>query len=717
MAQNIVNEHALIISRELDIMRKHVSATIRLLDDGATVPFISRYRKEATGSLDEVQVRNIQLRHNALTELYKRRDYILAQLKKQKLLTPAFQEKIESTIDPVALEDIYLPFKPRRASRATTARERGLEPLAKILMAQTVDNPEQAAKRFVSLEVDSTNEALAGASDIIAEWVSESEKARNLVRSRFNRSAIITSKVVKGKEDEGKNYSNYFDHSEPLRSCTSHRYLGMRRGEAEGFLKVSIGIDDDEMIERLGRMFVRSTTPEPTARLIHGAVKDGYKRLMRPSIENEVASLVKDKSDTAAISMFSDNLRQLLMGSPLPRKKVMGIDPGFRTGCKVVCLDEHGDLLAHEVIYPNPPQNDVYAASDLLCSMVAHFRIEAIAVGNGTAGRETEHFLRNIRFPHPVQIFSVNESGASIYSASEAAREEFPDLDLTVRGAVSIGRRLMDPLAELVKIDPKSIGVGQYQHDVNQARLKEALDYTVESCVNTVGVNLNTSSPQLLSYVSGIGEQLARNIVEYRAEHGNFTSRMQLMDVPRMGEKSFRLCAGFLRIPDGPDSLDNTAVHPERYELLYRMAADAGVPLDKLINDRAKLHSIDLEQYVTKEVGMPTLTDIITELEKPARDPRLKEEERAFDPEVAGYNDLHIGKVLTGKVTNATSFGVFVDIGLKNNGLVHISQLTDRFVSSPFEVVEIGRFVNVKVIDVDAERGRVALTMKGVPQS
>ena len=696
-------------------MRKHVSATIRLLDDGATVPFIARYRKEATGSLDEVAVRNIQLRHDALTELYKRRDAILGSLKQQKVLTPELQARIEETVDPVVLEDIYLPFKPRRATRASVARSRGLEPLARMIMAQNSSStPVDMARRFVNDEVIDEEAAIAGASDIIAEWVSESEKARSLVRSRFNRNATISSRVVKGKEEEGKNFSNYFDFSEPLRMCNSHRYLGMRRGENEGFLKVAITIDDDEMVERLQRMFVKTGACGDSARIVAEAVRDGYRRLMRPSIENEIASSFKEKSDAVAIGMFADNVRQLLMAPPLPGKRVMGIDPGFRTGCKVVCLDSTGELLSHDVIYPNAPQNDPYGAADILCGMVAHFNIDAIAVGNGTASRETERFLRNVTFPRNVQIHVVSESGASIYSASECAREEFPDLDLTVRGAVSIGRRLLDPLAELVKIEPKSIGVGQYQHDVNQARLKDALDYTVESCVNTVGVNLNTASKELLSYVSGIGRQLAANIVEYRAENGNFASREQLLQVPRMGEKSYRLCAGFLRIPGAANRLDNTAVHPERYDLLRGIAADMGLTLEALVSDRAKIHSIDIDKYATKEAGVPTLTDIMVELDKPSRDPRIKEENVEFDSAVNELDDLHIGMELTGKVTNVTSFGVFVDIGLKHNGLVHISQLADRFISSPFDVVSIGEHVRVKVLDVDRQRSRVALTMKNL---
>ncbi len=714
---NTVNEHALIISGELDIMRKRVSATIRLLDDGATVPFIARYRKEATGGLDEVAIRNIQLRHDELTEIYKRRSYIISQLKAQGVLTPELRARIEETVDPLVLEDIYLPYKPRRATRAQAAREKGLEPLAKMIMAQNIDDPAQAACKFVNLEVTDTDEAVAGARDIIAEWVSEGEKARSLVRSRYNRSAVITSKVVSGKEDEGATYRSYFEFSEPLRQCSAHRYLAMRRGEEEGILKVSITIDDEEMAERLVRMFVRHGAPEASAKIVREAVHDGYRRLMRPSMENEAAAAAKQRADDASIQIFAESLRQLLMQAPLPGKRVMGIDPGHRSGCKIACLDAQGALLGYDVMYPLPPQGDVYGASDLLCDMVGHFAIDAIAVGNGTGGRECERFLHDIVFPRKVDIYSISEDGASIYSAGDLAREEFPDLDLTIRSAVSIGRRLIDPLAELVKVDPKSIGVGQYQHDVNQGRLKDALDYTVERCVNSVGVDLNTASAQLLRYVSGIGEKLSQNIVEYRNSNGPFTSRDQLLNVPRMGQKSYQQCAGFLRIPDAPNRLDNTPVHPERYELLQRIADDMGVTLDTLISDRGKLHSIDLEKYATKEAGIPTLTDIITELERPARDPRIHEEEKTvYDDSAKAFDDLYIGQVLTGKVTNITAFGVFVDIGLKNNGLIHISQMAEGFVSNPFEIVQIGSYIRVRIIDIDAQRGRVALTLKGVQQ-
>lgn len=582
----MANVHANVITAELGThLRKHVAACLRLLDEGATIPFIARYRKEATGGMDEVTVHAVQKRHQELSELDKRKEYILDVIRERGALTAELEERINETLDPVALEDIYLPYKPKRNTRAQAARALGLEPLAKIIMAQNSTDVEKQAKKFAK-EAGSISAALAGASDIIAEWVSESEKARNLVRSRYQRSAVINSKVIAGKEDEGKNYQNYFNFSEPLRTCNSHRYLAMRRGEEEEILKVSITIDDDEMIDRLSRMFVRSGASEECASLVRGAVKDGYRRLMRPSIENEVAAATKEKSDDAAIQMFADNVRQLLMAAPLGRKRVLAIDPGFRTGCKLVVLDEQGNLLQHDVIYPTPPANDFVGAADALCFYVDRYRIDAIAIGNGTAGRETERFIRDVMLPRKVQLFMVNENGASVYSASEVAREEFPNEDVTVRGAVSIGRRLIDPLAELVKIDPKSIGVGQYQHAVNQTKLKDSLDYVVESCVNTVGVNVNTASRQLLSYVSGIGPSLAANIVKYRAENGDFTSRDQLLQVPRMGEKAFQQCAGFLRIPGAPNPLDNTGVHPERYELVEQIAFDAKADVARLARDR-----------------------------------------------------------------------------------------------------------------------------------
>lgn len=715
----MVNHYSLIISGELNIMRKHISATLRMLDDGTTVPFIARYRKESTGSMDEVTLRKVQQRYDQLKDFFKRREFILDAIEKQGALTDELRARIEDTFDPIALEDIYMPYKPRRRTRAEAAREKGLEPLARMIMAQNIDDITKAAVKYVGKNgVENVADAVAGAADIISEWVSESEKARGIVRAKFGRSAQIFSKVVKGKEEEGANYQAYFDFKEPLRTCTSHRYLAMRRGEEEGILNVSIGIDDDEMVERLCRMFVKPEATEACVPIVRGAVKEGYRRLLRPSIETEISQQTKEKSDEAAIAVFTDNVRELLMAPPLGRKRIMAIDPGFKSGCKVVDLDERGNVMGHEVVYPNPPANDLYGAADTLCAMVAQDGIDAIALGNGTASRDTEKFLESVRFPRKVDVHLVSEQGASIYSASDVAREEFPDEDVTMRGAVSIGRRLLDPLAELVKIDPKSIGVGQYQHDVNQPRLRAALDATVESCVNAVGVNVNTASRQLLSYVSGIGPQLAANIVAYRDEHGDFTERTELLNVPRMGEKAFQQCAGFLRIPGGKNPLDNTGVHPERYALVEKIATESGADMKRLLTDRNFLHNIELDRFATKEAGMPTLTDIVTELEKPGRDPRGEVVDKPdFDAGVRRIDDLHIGQELTGKVNNITAFGVFVDLGLKENGLIHISQLSDDYIRSASEVVRMGQVVKVRVIDLDPSRGRIALTLKGVNQS
>lgn len=705
-----------IIAGEMSVLRKQVSATVKLLDDGATIPFISRYRKEATGGLDEVAIHNIQLRYEALSALMKRKEVILATIKEQEKLTPELQKKIEETLDPSVLEDLYLPYKPHRRTRAVMAAEKGLEPLARMIMAQNLDSVAKAAKKFVKGEVADEKEAVAGAQDIIAEWMSESEKARSIVRSRYQRNAVVSAKVVAGKETEGSNYKNYFDFSSPLRMVTSHRLLAVMRGESEGFLKMNVSIDDEEMIDRLSRLFVKPGASEEVAAIIKSTVKDSYRRLIRPSIETEVLALSKAKADDGAIAMFADNVRQLLLAPPLGHKRVLAIDPGFRTGCKVVCLDEQGNLLHTEVIYPNPPQNDFHGSAFKVSRLVESYRIDAIAVGNGTASRETENFLSSIRYPRKIQVFVISENGASVYSASKIARDEFPDYDVTVRGAVSIGRRLIDPLAELVKIEPKSIGVGQYQHDVDQTKLKEALNYTVESCVNSVGVNVNTASKELLSYVSGIGPSLASNIVAYRAEHGDFKRREDLLDVPRMGEKAYQQCAGFLRIPGGENILDNTAVHPERYELIGRIASDNRCTVDNLVKNPKLLNELDLTPYVDKNVGLPTLTDIVLELEKPGRDPRATVEVMEFDDKVRDIKDLSIGMELNGIVNNITAFGCFVDLGLHENGLVHISQLCDRFVSNPAEVVSLHQHVRVKVIDIDYERGRIALTMKGIPQ-
>lgn len=701
-----------VISEELNLAKKQVFATIKLLNEGATIPFISRYRKEATGSLDEVAIRNIQLRYQVLSELEKRKDYILETIETQGKLTPELRDKIMSTLDPAILEDMYLPYKPKRRTRAAIARERGLEPLAKIIMAQSSGDIEQQASKFICGDVTNSDEAIAGALDIIAEWVSENEKVRSIVRAKYLKTAIISSSVIKGKEEDAQNYKNYFDFSEPLKFCSSHRYLAMKRGEAEGFLKVSFSIEDADIIDRLNKYFVKSSSH--TIEYIHQAVKDGYRRLIKPSIETEISSLTKEKSDDIAISMFADNVRQLLFAPPLGHKRVMGIDPGYRTGCKVVCLDAQGNLLHNDVIYPCAPINDYKGAVRKISYLVEAYKIDAIAVGNGTAGRETEKFLSSLRYPHKVQVFVVNENGASIYSASKIARDEFPDKDVTVRGAVSIGRRLIDPLAELVKIDPKSIGVGQYQHDVDQVKLKDALDYTVSSCVNLVGVNVNTASRQLLAYVSGVGPQLAENIVEYRTEHGDFESRKALKNVPRMGDKAFQQCAGFLRIPNAVNILDNTAVHPESYSIVEYIAKDNNCTVEDIIKNKELLHSIDLKRYISDEIGLPTLTDIIAELEKPGRDPRSVAKVMEFDDRVKSIKDLSEGMILNGIVNNITAFGAFVDIGIKENGLVHISQLCDHYVSSPTEILKVHQHVKVKVIEIDYERNRIALTMKGL---
>lgn len=709
------NDLIAIISQELNLSPRQVTATVRLLSDGATIPFISRYRKEMTGSLDEVEIRKIQLRFDELTEIVKRKQYILETIEQQEKLTPELRAKIEETLDASVLEDLYMPYKPKRRTRASIAKERGLEPLAKIIMSQSSDINAQA-QRYVRDEVTTVDDAVSGASDIIAEWVSENENARSMVRRSYKRTAVIAAKVVKGKEDEAINYSNYFDFSEPLRQCSSHRYLAMRRAESEGLIKVSLSIDDDEMIPRLERMFIKPTATSRSREIIAAAIKDGYKRLIKPSIETEISADAKVDADSVAIGLFADNVRQLLFAPPLGSKRVMGIDPGYRTGCKVVCLDAQGNLLHNDVIYPCAPVNDFKGAARKVSYLVEAYKIDAIAVGNGTAGRETEKFLSSIRYPRSVQVYVVNENGASIYSASKIARDEFPDKDVTVRGAVSIGRRLLDPLAELVKIDPKSIGVGQYQHDVDQAKLKDALDYTVMSCVNTVGVNLNTASRQLLSYVSGIGSQLASNIIEYRATNGDFSSRKELMNVPRLGEKAFQQCAGFLRIPGADNILDNTAVHPESYALIEQIAKDNGCKVDRLVEDKTLLKNIDLQRYVSSEVGLPTLTDIIKELEKPGRDPRSEVEVMEFDERINNINDLQIGMELKGIINNITAFGVFVDIGIKENGLVHISQLCDRYISSPTDVVKVHQHVTVKVLDIDYQRRRISLTMRGVSQ-
>lgn len=702
------------ISALLNINIKYVDNTLELLDSGCTIPFISRYRKERTGGLDEVQIAQISELNERMKETVKRKETIIKTINEQGKLTPELEKRIDECWEPEILEDIYMPYKPKRRTRAQVARENGLEPLATIIMMQRDSAPETTARRFINENVKNEEEAIKGALDIIAENISEDERSRSLMRNAYRRWAIITSKVVKNKADsnEAAKYSDYFDFSEPLKRCSSHRLLAMRRGEKDGILRVSISADDEECVEKLKRLFVRGYGK--CSALVSEAVTDSFKRLLKPSIETEFATISKEKADSDAITVFAENLRQLLLAAPLGQKSVMGIDPGFRTGCKVVCLDEQGNLLHHEAIFPHPPQNEQIEASAQIKQMVKKYAIEAIAIGNGTASRETDRFIKTLAFERNIQIFTVSEDGASVYSASKTAREEFPDKDVTVRGAVSIGRRLMDPLAELVKIDPKSIGVGQYQHDVDQTKLKKSLDLTVESCVNSVGVNLNTASKHLLTYVSGLGPTLAQNIVDYRTANGAFSSRSQLLKVPRLGPSAFEQSAGFLRIPDAKNPLDNTAVHPESYNIVEQMAKDCGCSVIELIKDKDKRKSINLDKYVTETVGMPTLNDIMAELEKPGRDPREHLEEFEFDPNVNTIDDLVKGMVLPGIVTNITKFGAFVDIGVHQDGLVHISQLANRYISDPAQVVKLHQHVMVKVIDVDHRRNRISLSMKAV---
>ena len=703
------------ISGFLGIPERQISSTLHLLGEGATIPFISRYRKEATGGLDEVQIGDIQTRYEKLCELSKRKETVLSTIEEQGKLTPELKTRISACWNATELEDIYLPFKPKRKTRAEAARAKGLEPLALLLMMQKENNLAAKVRNFVKGEVKDEEDALKGARDILAEQISEDERSRNLMRNQFQRQAIIQSKVVKGKEAEeaSAKYRDYFDFCEPLKKCSSHRLLALRRGESEGVLKVTIFPEDEDMCnERLQRLFVRANNA--CAHQVEEAITDAYKRLLKPAIETEFAALSKEKADEEAIRVFAENLRQLLLAPPLGQKRVMGIDPGFRTGCKVVCLDAQGTLLHNEAIYPHPPKSEYAQAARKIVKLVEQYKIEAIAIGNGTASRETEQFVTSQRYDREVQVFVVSEDGASIYSASKTAREEFPDYDVTVRGAVSIGRRLMDPLAELVKIDAKSIGVGQYQHDVDQTKLKASLDQTVESCVNLVGVNVNTASKHLLTYVSGLGPTLAQNIVDYRTENGPFESRRQLLKVPRMGAKAYEQCAGFLRIPQAKNPLDNSAVHPESYPIVEQMAKDLNCTVADLIKDKELRSKIDLKKYVTDTVGLPTLTDILQELDKPGRDPRQKIQVFEFDKNVRTLDDLQEGMELPGIVTNITNFGCFVDIGIKENGLVHVSQLADRFVSNPADVVRIHQHIRVKVMSIDHERKRIQLTMKGL---
>ena len=713
----IMNIFSELVAKELNLNVKHVDNTISLLEQGATIPFISRYRKERTGSMTDEEITNVSELNEKFKSVAKRKETIVNAIENAGSLTDELKTRIDDCWDLAILEDIYLPYKPKRRTKAQVAKEKGLEPLADVIMAGHEQNPLKYAERFISDSVASAEEAIDGAKDIIAERISEDEKARFQLRNTFLRSAKITSKVIKSKKHlpEAQKFSNYFDYSEPLKTCSSHRLLAVRRGEMEGFLRVSIDVDyEEDCIGRLQRLYVRGTSP--SGRIVNEAAEDAFKRLIKPSIENEFASLSKQRADDEAIRVFADNLRQLLLAAPLGEKRVMGIDPGFRTGCKVVCVDEQGNLLHNETIYPHPPVSHRMQAKVHLEQLVTDYAIEAIAVGNGTAGRETMNFIKDLDIAESIKVFSVSEDGASIYSASKLAREEFPDKDVTVRGAVSIARRLMDPLAELVKIEPKSIGVGQYQHDVDQNKLKQSLDRTVEYCVNAVGVNLNTASAQLLTYVSGLGPTLAQNIVDYRTQNGLFTSRSGLKKVPRLGPATYEQCAGFLRIPNAKNPLDNTAVHPESYKIVEQMAKDLRTTVAKLVVDKDLQSKIDINSYVTEDVGLPTLTDIKNELEKPGRDPRCEIEEFEFDNRVNTIEDLQTGMVLPGIVTNVTNFGAFVDIGVHQDGLVHISQLSDRFVKDPHEVVSLRQHVIVKVVDVDMDRNRISLSLKNINQ-
>ena len=702
---------ATIISRELDISQRRVEAVLRLLSEGCTIPFISRYRKEATGSLDEVQIAAISDKNDKLCELEKRKQTILSTIEEQGKLTPELRQRITDSWSPTELEDIYAPYKPKRRTRAEVARQRGLEPLAMYLLMQQNGDVAAKAQTFISTDkgVETAEEALQGAMDIIAEQVSEDERARNTIRNNFNHDAVITSRVIKGKEEEGQKYRDYFDFSEPLRRCASHRLLAMRRGETEGILKVSISGDDELCLERLDRQFVRNQSE--AAQYVAKAVADSFKRLLKPQIETEFAASSKEIADKEAIKIFVKNLEQLLMSAPLGQKRVLAIDPGFRTGCKVVCLDAEGNLLHNEAIFPHPPKSEYARASTKIWALVEQYKIEAISIGNGTASRETETFIQGLGLPEKIGVFVVSEDGASIYSASKVAREEFPDYDVTVRGAVSIGRRLMDPLAELVKISPDSIGVGQYQKDVNPTELKHSLDQTVVSCVNKVGVNLNTASKHLLTYISGLGPATAQNIVDYRKQNGAFTTRRELLKVPKLGPKAYEQCAGFLRIEGGKQPLDNSAVHPERYPIVEQMAKDLHCTVADLMADKQLRQKIDINHYVTDEAGIPTLTDILSELDKPSRDPRKQLQQFEFSHEVHELSDVREGMELPGVVSNITNFGCFVDVGVHTKGLIHISQLADHFVKDPTEIVALHQHVMVKVIGVDMQRERLSLKL------
>jgi len=705
------NRNVLLVAKKLGLHEWQVENTIRLMDGGATIPFISRYRKEMTGSLDEVQLMHIKEEYDRLKDLDARKEAVIKSIEEQEKMTPELRQKIDGAITMSELEDIYLPYRPKRRTRATIAREKGLEPLATLIMNQRETNPLQKAEAFLNDQVATVQEAIAGASDIIAEWINEDEKARRQLRILFDREAVIYSKVVKGKEAEGIKYSDYYDWSEPLRKCPSHRLLAMRRGEDEGFLRLSVEPDEGHALDTLTSIFIKGKNA--SSEIVADAITDSWKRLLSASMETEFRSISKEKADIEAINVFAENLRQLLLGSPLGEKNVLAIDPGFRTGCKVVCLDRQGNFIHNETIYPHPPQNETAMSIKKILSLVNAYKIEAIAIGNGTASRETEDFIKWVKFENDLQVFIVSEAGASIYSASKTAREEFPDYDVTVRGAISIGRRLMDPLAELVKIDPKSIGVGQYQHDVDQQKLQKSLDDVVMSCVNAVGVEVNTASKHLLTYVSGLGPQLAQNIVDYRAENGPFKARRELLKVKRMGDKAFEQSAGFLRIRNAENPLDSSAVHPESYHVVEKMSKDLGCDVKELITNDSKRKEITLEKYVTPVTGLPTLKDIVDELAKPGRDPRSKIKEFSF-ADIHSIEDVREGMVVPGIVTNITKFGAFVDIGIKQDGLVHISNMSRTYISDPSTVVKLHQHLMVKVIAVDIERRRIQLSMKDI---
>lgn len=718
--RRIMNKYTLHIAHILGLNEKKVDATIALLEEGCTIPFISRYRKEKTGNLDEVAITSINELVISMRELDKRKETIIKTISEQNKLTPELEQKILSCCISTELEDIYLPYKPKRRTRAQIAREQGLEPLANLLLLQREQKPKEAAKRFLKGDITTIEQAMNGAKDIIAETISENQDARNVVREVFKREAIISSKVIKKKEatEEAQKFSDYFDFSEPLRRCNSHRLLAMRRGEAAGILRVGISIDGEQCNYKVGRIYLQGKNP--CSGYLSEAIEDALKRLIIPSIENEFAASSKAQADDEAIKVFAENLRQLLLSAPLGQKRVLALDPGFANGCKMACLDAQGNLLYHEIIFPHPPHKKYIEAVNAVQQMISKYAIQAIAIGNGTASRESKDFitdtLKQCKLENTVQVFIVSEDGASIYSASTTAREEFPHEDVTTRGAVSIGRRLIDPLAELVKIDPKSIGVGQYQHDVDQSKLKKSLDQTVESCVNLIGVNLNTASKHLLTYVSGLGTSLAQNIVNYRAENGAFTSRAQLKKVPRLGNVAYQQCAGFLKVTNAKNPLDNSTVHPESYYIVEQMAKDKGCKVADLIGNKELLKTIALQQYITSEVGLPTLTDIIKELEKPGVDPREQLEEFEFDAHVHTIDDLVVGMELPGIVTNITNFGAFVDLGVHQDGLIHISQLADKFVSDPNSVVHLQQHVRVKIIEVDLSRKRIGLSMKHIKQ-